>query len=281
MISVIYLNYNRCADLDRSLSKIFLQTDVEFEVLVVDQNSQDGSQQMIKSKYPLVQLFELKENLGVAGGRNYGAKMAKGDYLVFIDDDAEFVETSALKKTELVFQNNPFINIIGYNINGHPEKPERNLFFSTKKDCFTNYFIGCGHAIRKEIFYKLGGYSGNLFFWGEEIEFAIKTFSIPKNKILFKGDIVLFHRVSPVQRLKWKEGRLYYKVRNRFALTRNLLPFPVYFISLGYYYTAYLLRAIQLNDIKSYYRGVRDSRTLIIEKDQRLNLRQWISYTFN
>jgi len=280
MISVIFLNFNRCVDLKRSLSKIFNQTGVDFEVIVVDQNSNDGSQKMIKELFPKVILHEIGENLGVAGGRNYGATIAKGEYLVFIDDDAEFVSINALKKVELVFDNNPMFNIIGFNVNGHPERPEKHLFFSHKKDRFTNGYIGCGHAIRKDVFENLGGYSGNLFFWGEEIEFAIKTFSIPGNKIIFKGDIVLFHRVSPTQRLKWSDGRFYYKVRNRLALTKDLLPFPISFLLILYYLSIYFIRALQVKCIKPYFRAAKDF-LMFKTNGERLNLNQALLYLTN
>lgn len=259
MISVIYLNFNRKVDLERSLKKIFLQQDAEFEVIVIDQNSIDGSQEMIRSLFPEVKLFALQENLGVAGGRNFGAQQANGDYLVFIDDDAEFVETNALYKIQLVFQNNSTINIIAFNVNGHPERPEKYLFFSNKKDRFTNKYIGCGHAIRKEVFESLGGYTKALFFWGEEIEFAIKSFSIPNNKILFKGDVVLFHRVSQVSRLKWKEGRFYYKVRNRLSLMKSYFPMPFNIILWFLYFNLYFIRALQFGNIPDFLKGTRDS----------------------
>ncbi len=278
MISVIFLNYNRREDLRRSLQKIFKQQDVEFEVIVVDQNSTDGSISMIQEEFSEVRLFPLKENLGVAGGRNYGAEKSLGEYLVFIDDDAEFISQDALYKTSLVFDNNKNINVIAFNVNGHPERPEKYKFFSNKKDKFTNSYIGCGHAIRQEVFYKLGGYTKELFFWGEEIEFAIKTFSIPNNRILFKGDIVLFHRVSQISRLKWKEGRFYYKVRNRMAVMHTFFPFPISTLYFTYYCCAYFIRAVQLKEVNSFFKGIKDSFNLKLVEGKNLNFQQSKNY---
>lgn len=281
MVSVIFLNYNRCEDLYRSLSRIIKQTDVAYEVLVIDQNSSDASCTMVKSNFPEVTLFELKENLGVAGGRNFGAKVAKGEYLVFIDDDAEFVYNNSLFLVSLVFDNNPSINVIAFNINGHPEIPEKYRLFSFKSDKFTNFYIGCGHAIKKNIFHELGGYSENLFFWGEEIEFAIKTYSLPHNKILYKGNIIIYHRVTPVQRLKWKDGRFYFKVRNRLILMRTLLPVPISYLYILYYLFVYSIRAIQLNEIKSYQRAIIDFKKSDYKVPITLNVNQWLKYFFS
>jgi GT2 family glycosyltransferase len=280
MISVVFLNYNRKIDLNRSLEKIFLQIGIGYEVIVIDQNSTDGSLEMIRERFPQVQLHALEENLGVAGGRNYGASKAKGEYLIFVDDDAEFVDINSLYKISLVFDNNKNVNVIAFNINGHPERPEKFMFFSAKKDKFTNKYIGCGHAIRKEVFEHLGGYTRTLFFWGEEIEFAIKTFSIPGNKILYKGDVILFHRVSQVSRLKWKEGRFYYKVRNRLALMKRLFPTPLSNYFLLYYKAIYLIRAFQLSDFESYKKGIREFSDLEIEKGGRLSISNSFKYLF-
>jgi GT2 family glycosyltransferase len=281
MISVIILNYNRKSDLNRTLLRLYDQKGAEFETVLIDQNSNDGSVEMVMNEFPQVRLFPLKENLGVAGGRNRGAELAIGEYLVFLDDDAEFVGTDELKKVQLVFDNNLNIHVMAFNINGHPERPERYKFFSKSDDRFVNHYIGCGHAIRKSTFQLLGGYSMELFFWGEEIEFAIKSFSLPRNKILFKGDIVVFHRVSAQSRLKWKEGRFYYKVRNRLVLMRKYFPFYFSFILVFKYMLLYSIRAIQLREYKSFYHGVMDSFKPVIQVNRKLNFIQTLKWFFN
>jgi GT2 family glycosyltransferase len=278
MISVVILNYNRREDLNRTLTRIFWQQHVEFEVVLVDQASTDGSVEMVRLQFPGVRIFVLEKNLGVAGGRNYGVEQAIGDYLVFLDDDAEFVGFDELRKVELVFENNTDIHLLAFNINGHPEVPEKFKLFSKHEDKFVNHYIGCGHAIRKSTFDTLGGYTQDLFFWGEEIEFAIKVFTLPKSKILYKGDIVVHHRVSSHSRLKWKEGRFYYKVRNRLAISRDLFPFGMNRIYFFYYLLAYSIRAFQLGEIKSFFKAVQDVRHFSLAKKRRLSWGGWQRY---
>jgi GT2 family glycosyltransferase len=281
MISVVILNYNRKEDLKQTLTRLYWQQNVVFEVIVVDQHSQDGSVEMVQTLFPLVRLFALQENMGVAGGRNFGVLQAKGEFLVFLDDDAEFVGFDELRKVELIFGCNSNIHLIAFNINGHPEVPEKFKLFSVHRDKFVNGYIGCGHAIRKSSFESLGGYTKELFFWGEEIEFAIKVFTIPNGKILYKGDVVVFHRVSSQSRLKWKDGRFYYKVRNRLFLMRRYFPF---LISIGlqfYYFLAYGVRAIQLSEYGSFFRGVRDSFSFKINSSQKLNWHQSFKWFFD
>lgn len=280
MVSVIYLNYNRINDLYRSLKEIYKQDMENFEVIVIDQNSNDGSIIMIEENYPRVKLIKLNTNLGVAGGRNYGAKVAQGDYLIFIDDDAELLDYSALRRINLIFINNPNVNIIAFNIVGHPEIKEKTKYFSLKKDKKTNFYIGCGHAIRKSIYLKLGGYSESLYFWGEEIELATKAFYIHKNIILFKGDILLYHRISPTQRLNWKDGRFYYKVRNRLSIIYQLFPKPLIPFYLIYFICAYFIRAIQLNLFSDYIKAIKDFKNVAIANSFKISIKSWARMFF-
>ena len=58
-----------------------------YEVIVVDNASTDGSQSWVKKTYPQIKLIENKKNYGYAGGCNLGALEAKGEYLVFLNND--------------------------------------------------------------------------------------------------------------------------------------------------------------------------------------------------
>jgi GT2 family glycosyltransferase len=281
MISLVILNYNRKEDLEQTLTRLYWQQNVVFEVIVVDQHSLDGSVEMVQTLFPSVRLFALQENIGVAGGRNFGVMQAKGEYLVFLDDDAEFVGFDELRKVELVFSCNSNIHLIAFNINGHPEVPEKFKLFSVHRDKFVNGYIGCGHAIRKSTFENLGGYTKELFFWGEEIEFAIKVFTIPNGRILYKGDVVVFHRVSSQSRLKWKEGRFYYKVRNRLSISRKLFPLVINWIYIFYYSLAYCIRAIQLKEVSSYLKALQDFQRIELSHSSRLSWSAWIRFLFS
>lgn len=88
MISIIIAIYNRKDELFELLQSLSLQTDKDFEIIVVD----DGSQVELRPTVELfqdrlnIQLFR-KENSGPGLSRNYGARRAKGEWLVFVDSD--------------------------------------------------------------------------------------------------------------------------------------------------------------------------------------------------
>lgn len=92
-VSVVIVNYNGKKYLDNlfaSLEKV-KHTDFTFEVIFVDNNSSDGSAdylQSLTSDLPFdVNIIRSKENLGFAGGNNRGAKAAKGEFLVLLNND--------------------------------------------------------------------------------------------------------------------------------------------------------------------------------------------------
>jgi hypothetical protein len=88
MISVVVLNYNGKRYLDDCLSSLAAQTFRDFEVIVVDNASKDGSVEHIKSNFSWVRLVINKENLGFAGGTNSGIRAAVGELIFTFNNDA-------------------------------------------------------------------------------------------------------------------------------------------------------------------------------------------------
>jgi GT2 family glycosyltransferase len=266
MLSIIFLSYNRKDELNKTLGDFSKQVYAgDLEAIVIDQGSDDGTDTMVTQNYPWIRFIKLNQNYGVPGGRNMGAHHARGDYLVFLDDDTSFINNDALTIIHETFTNDLNINIIGFNIFNN-----KNHMNHYKKDFFTYQFIGCGHAIRKTVFDRLNGYADELFFWGEEIEFSLNSFRIPNNKIIFKSDILLHHRGASTSRINWNNGRSYYKVRNRLAITFYLYPAGYMMFIFIYYVIVYFLRSVQFNAIKDYVRGIKDYRKVQFVNSARL-----------
>lgn len=87
-VSIIIVNYNT-QDLTRNCIKsVFEQTkDIDFEVIVSDNGSTDGSVEMIKTEFPQVVLIENNANLGFGAANNRGLKIAKGKYVFYLNSD--------------------------------------------------------------------------------------------------------------------------------------------------------------------------------------------------
>lgn len=87
-VSVIIVNYNTKELTKNCLASIFEKTkNIDFEVIVSDNGSTDGSIEMIKSDFPQVVLIENNVNLGFGKANNIAAKIAKGKYLLFLNSD--------------------------------------------------------------------------------------------------------------------------------------------------------------------------------------------------
>lgn len=92
MLSIIVLNYNRLKYTKQTVANLIQKTTVEHEFIFVDNGSTDGTREYLKSLEHKTNAKKIKyvfneQNLGVAGGRNIGLKVADGYYLMTIDDD--------------------------------------------------------------------------------------------------------------------------------------------------------------------------------------------------
>lgn len=85
--SVIIINWNGQRHLARCLETLCAQTYRDFEIIVVDNGSTDGSAQFLRENYPHVRLIQNDRNLGFAGPNNQAIRAARGPYLVTLNND--------------------------------------------------------------------------------------------------------------------------------------------------------------------------------------------------
>ncbi len=99
ILSIVIVSYNTkdllvdCLD---SLKKV--ENEIQFETIIVDNASSDGSPEMVKNKYKWVKLIQLKDNLGFSKGNNAARKFVKGEYVLFLNSDT-IVHKNTLKKS--------------------------------------------------------------------------------------------------------------------------------------------------------------------------------------
>jgi GT2 family glycosyltransferase len=97
-LTVIIVNYNVKHFLEQCLRSVYKSLErLQGEVIVVDNNSVDGSCQMLKEKFPYVILIENKENLGFSKANNQGIKISKGKYILLLNPDTIVQEDTFLK----------------------------------------------------------------------------------------------------------------------------------------------------------------------------------------
>lgn len=160
-ISVIIPNYNEGATIGLCLKAVFLSKYERFEVVVVDDCSNDNSVEIIKD-YPC-RLIQLKEHGGVSKARNIGAKNSQGEMLFFVDADC-LLDADALFLADKTMQERN-IKVIG---GTYTRIPYDRDFFSIFQSIFINYFETkkeepdylAAHcmAIDSNLFREMGGF---------------------------------------------------------------------------------------------------------------------------
>jgi GT2 family glycosyltransferase len=111
LFSIIIPNWNGAQFLPTCLDALCQQTYPSIEIIVVDNASQDGSQDLIKSGYPIAKLVELPENRGFTGACNAGIKTARGDYIALLNNDTE-VDSGWVAAVVNAFQQHPDAGIV-------------------------------------------------------------------------------------------------------------------------------------------------------------------------
>jgi O-antigen biosynthesis protein len=102
-LSVIIVNYNVRHFLEQCLISVRAAIrNIDAEIFVVDNNSVDGSQQMLRDRFPDVKLIENKENLGFSAGNNLALGIATGEYILLLNPDTVVEETTFQKCLEFM-----------------------------------------------------------------------------------------------------------------------------------------------------------------------------------
>jgi len=205
-LSVIIVSWNVKDLLDKNLESIFKFTkDLDFEVIVVDNTSTDGTVPMIANKYPQVELILNNQNLGFAKANNQGLEIAKGNYILFMNPDMELVENS-FKILFDYLENNKDIGIVGCTLkygDGSVQKSVKNFpeladqllielklhhIFKTKslkhylaedfnysQEQLVNQLMGAFLFCRREVVLKLKGFSQDYPIWWEDVDLCYRA----------------------------------------------------------------------------------------------------------
>ena len=204
-LSIIIVSYNTKKILDECLSSIYSsQINDTFEVIVVDNNSHDGTVEMLESKYPQVILIKNKVNNLFAKANNQGAEIAKGEYLLLLNSDTIVYDDNLQKMINYFDTLDPNVVCIGPKIlnkdkslqsKGFPNPGimERVTMCFKLYKYFPSFLLPIGAPVkknaprrvgwvsgscmmmRKSVYLQVGGLNENVEFYGEEPEFGYKT----------------------------------------------------------------------------------------------------------
>jgi len=215
-VSIIIANYNGKIYLDKCLLSLKNTKYSNFEIIVVDNNSSDGSISMIRQIYPYVKLIELKQNLGFGASSNLGAKEAKGHFYVFLNNDTivttpwlqELVRALTEEKTGPVAIAQSFLLRQDGNVDSSGDFIDRfgRSYSSLLKNPPVGREILSARAacmiVRKELFWKLGGFDEEFFVSYEDVHLGWKAWIAGYRVVLASNSVVYHLAGQTVQRLK-------------------------------------------------------------------------------
>lgn len=184
-LSIIIVNYNTADYLANCLCSVFAQTDVSYEVWVVDNASTDDSVTMIHNKFPQVNLLTNTENLGFAKANNLAVQYATGQFIYFLNPDTE-VQPGCFTAMLRFMEKNPSVGMAGTKLL-YPDHSEQNsVEGSYPGQRHTNgelaglpgriaWLLGASLIAHNKVIKQVGGFSEVFFLYGEDIDLSLKV----------------------------------------------------------------------------------------------------------
>jgi GT2 family glycosyltransferase len=205
-VSIIIINLNGKKFLKNCLKSIIKNTNYEnYNIIVVDNGSTDGSQQLIKSKFKKVELIENKKNEGFSKANNLGINFAikryHPDYFYLLNNDT-FVNKDWLNEAIRSMEKSEKRGIVGSRQFTFEKKPAisagwiktfKTKYYFGEQEKEVEWVSGAGFMIKKEVFEKIGLFDemySPLYY--EESDFEKRAF---KNdfKIIYSPKSIFFH----------------------------------------------------------------------------------------
>lgn len=275
VISVI-LNTNRRDDTLECLRSLQQSSYLNHRAIVLDNHSNDGSLEAIRSNFPKVEIIELAENRGYTGNNNVGIRIAleaQADWVFVLNEDT-ILDPECLAKLVAVGQSHPNIGMVGpmvYHLaeptmiqsaggvlgrgweSVHLGKDEQDAG-QFREPHMVSWLTGCALLIRRAVIDQVGMLDERMFIYYEETEWCLRARAagwrlvhVPEAKLWHKG---VQRNYSP------SPSFTYYMTRNRFLmLSKHRAPCSVWIIAFGQ-----TLRTLVSWTIKPKWRSMRAHR---------------------
>ena len=217
--AIAILNHNGSVLLKRFVPKV-IENCQDAQIYIIDNKSSDDSIDLISKNYPEINIIELNSNHGYAEGYNEGVKLITEDVIIFLNNDAVFLDKQSYNEIYKTFNSNDdisiaqpriidydnhdkyeyagasggYIDLLGYpfcrgRIINNVESAEK---YRTTREIF--WASGACFVIRRKIFNKLNGFDNDFFCHMEEIDLCWRLKNTDKDKkIVTIGKSQVFH----------------------------------------------------------------------------------------
>lgn len=213
-VSIIIVNWNGLSHLKKCLPALNKVNCSNYEVIIVDNNSNDGSLEFIKKYYSNFKLIKNNTNLGYTGGNNAGYKKALGEYILFLNNDTYVSKNFVSEMVKVLESENDIAGVQAKILSmDHPRKLDSIGAFLTNSGFLYHYRYlqedlskfdneiylytakGACMLFRKSIIEKVGLFDKDFFAYFEETDFCHRIW-LAGYKIKYAPKAVIHHKIG-------------------------------------------------------------------------------------
>lgn len=254
MLSIIIVNWKVKKLLKDCLNSIFFDTSQKnFEVIVVDNNSKDGSVEMIEREFPQIRLIENRENAGFGRACNQGLRIAKGRYSFILNPDT-LIKPNTLQNIIGFMESNPKVGIGGCYVYYPDGKPQTSFYkFPTVLSYFSRMLslfrilprnrltqkffweyvnnniagtvdrvLGGAMVLRKETLEHIGVFDQAYFMYAEELDLCYRAKQMGwEVSTIPNTEIIHYHQQSSLKNIR---KTTFHKFKSDFIFFKRFYP---------------------------------------------------------
>ncbi len=260
-VSAVIPNWHRKDDLREALQAIRAQTYAVEEIIVVDNNSQDGTREMIEEEFPEVMFIQSPHNI-VIQALNIGAKTASGDIILHQDNDGVLAPDAVERMIE-VFASDPRIAVVHsknlYYDTGEEFDPLR--WFTPEEQASEGIidvpsFHGNGAMIRRDVLEEIDYIEPEILLY--QFERNISTKAIDRGyRIVYHPASVIRHKIS--REVRNPGHRLYITMTGGWWYLARFYPLGKALQKAFMYLIFFILYSIKHRTFRDFFRGILDT----------------------
>ncbi len=260
-VSVIIPNYNGAKFIEDCIGSLKAQEYKDFEIIVVDNDSKDGSADLVEKEYPGIRLKRLDQNYGFSRAVNEGLRMSRAPFVILLNSDTKadpgFVGalTATIKKDDSIFSvASKMIQMM------RPEKLDGagDLYSAfgwayargkgRSSAGYTRYarvFAACGGAAiyRRSILDEIGWFDEFHFAYLEDTDIGYRA-RIMGYKNVYCPDAKVYHVGSGVTGSRYNDFKIRISARNNMYVIMKNMPVPQIILNLPFLLSGFAIKAL-------------------------------------